>query len=104
MSRIVTSVSAICLFIGGTLALAIVLALVLLPQPTLPLSSCTDVGYVGGPPGGFEYEGYSWLWLEYSPDGGVNRCGTPIVSVAVGLLVVGGVLFGIDRRTQSFDR
>ncbi|ADD04296.1 uncharacterized protein Nmag_0711 [Natrialba magadii ATCC 43099] len=100
MSRLVTTVSSTCLFIGGMLTLAIVLALVLLPQPVLPFSACTDVGYVGGPPGGFEYEGYRWLWLEYSPDGGVNRCGTPIVSVAVGLLVVGGVLRGIDRRTQ----
>lgn len=82
-----------CLLSGGLVAIFIALSF-----PELPLSSCTDVGYSGTePPGGFEYDEFYWGVLGYSPDGGVNRCDTPIVTVAVGLLGVGGGMLGKER-------
>ncbi len=82
---------------GVFLAGVIALAFLLLSTPVLPLSSCTDVGYVDGPPGGFEYYAYSWIWMEYSPDGGVNRCSTSIVTITVGLFAIGSGILGIER-------
>ncbi|WP_049914981.1 hypothetical protein [Natrialba taiwanensis] len=70
---------------GGLVAISIALSF-----PELPLTSCTDVGYSGaGPPGGFEYDEFYVGVVGYLPNGGVNRCDTPIVTVAVGLLGVG---------------
>lgn len=40
------------ILIGGVLAAVIVLTF-----PELPSTYCTDVGYRGDPPGGFEYYG-----------------------------------------------
>ncbi|SDQ55347.1 hypothetical protein [Natronobacterium texcoconense] len=69
--------------------------------PELPLSACTDVGYPGDePPGGFEYYEFYLGWMAYSPDGGVNRCETPIVTIAVALLAVGGALRGLEYRSR----
>lgn len=73
-------------------------ALIALSFPELPLSSCTDVGYSGDePPGGFEFYEIHLGWIGYSPDGGVNRCDSPIVIIAVGLLGVGSATLGVDR-------
>ncbi|QFU83333.1 hypothetical protein [Natronorubrum aibiense] len=72
--------------------------LIAVSVPELPLSSCTDVGYAGDePPGGFVY--YEWYlgWLGNSPDGGVNRCDTPIVTIALGLLALGSAMLGLER-------
>ena len=78
---------------GGLLAIYIALSF-----PELPLSSCTDVGYSGTePPGGFEYYGFYLGWIGYSPDGGINRCDTPIVTIAVGLLAIGSGSLAIER-------
>ncbi|WP_440766278.1 hypothetical protein [Natronorubrum sp. DTA7] len=78
---------------GGLLAIFIVLSV-----PELPLSSCTDVGYSGTePPGGFEYYEFYLGWVAYSPDGGVNRCDTPVVTIAVGLLALGSGILAVDR-------
>ena len=88
-----TLVAAGCLLSGGLLA-----ALIPLSFPQFPLSSCTDVGYSGAePPGGFEFYEFHFGWVGYSPDGGVNRCDTPIVSIAVGLLGIGSAILGVDR-------
>lgn len=63
-----------------------------------PVSSCTDVGYTGNePPGGFEFYEFHLGWMWYSPDGGVNRCDTPIVAIAVGLPAIGSASLGYDR-------
>ncbi|AFZ74131.1 hypothetical protein [Natronobacterium gregoryi] len=91
-----TTIATGFLLTGVFLCAAIAFAFFLLPRPELPLSACTDVGYAGDS-GGFEYYEYSWLWVAYSPDGGVNRCSTPIVTIAVGCFVVGSSLLGIER-------
>ena len=83
---------------GFLLSGGLVVALIALSFPELPLSSCTDVGYSGDePPGGFEFYEFYLGWIGYSPDGGVNRCDTPIVTIAVGLLGIGSTILGIDR-------
>ncbi|ELZ16786.1 hypothetical protein C477_14273 [Haloterrigena salina JCM 13891] len=67
----------------------------------MPVSSCTDVGYTGsGPPGGFEFYGFHRGWAVYSPDGGVNRCDTPIVTIAVALLGIGSASLGYERSQR----
>lgn len=43
-------------------------------SPFLFTAGCTDVGYTGEPPGGFELQGFTGLTVTYSPDGGVNTC------------------------------
>ncbi len=83
---------------GFLLSEGLVVALIALFFPEIPLSACTDVGYTGDePPGGFEFYEFYLGWMGYSPDGGVNRFDTPIVTIAVGLLAVGGTILGIDR-------
>ncbi|SIS06322.1 hypothetical protein [Natronorubrum thiooxidans] len=84
------------LLIGGLLAVLIALSF-----PELPLSSCTDVGYSGDePPGGFEYYEFYLGWIGYSPDGGVNRCDTPSVTIAGGCISLGSVILALDRRKR----
>ena len=41
-------------------------------SPFLLTTTCSDVGYAGEPPGGFELLGFTGLTVTYSPDGGVN--------------------------------
>jgi len=36
--------------------------------------ACSDAGYQGDPPGGFEVIGYEDGRLLYTPDGGINTC------------------------------
>ncbi len=80
------------ILIGGVLAAVIVLTF-----PELPSTYCTDVGYRGDPPGGFEYYGYSGISMVYSPDGGVNRCDTPIVTYAIASVAIGCGVLGFER-------
>ncbi|ELY43712.1 hypothetical protein [Natronorubrum sulfidifaciens] len=83
---------------GLLLSSGVLAALIAISFPELPLSSCTDVGYVGDePPGGFVYYEFYLGWLGYSPDGGVNRCDTPIVTIALGLLALGSAMLGLER-------
>ncbi|MFA9424920.1 hypothetical protein [Natronorubrum sp. A-ect3] len=83
---------------GMVLSAGLVAALIAVSFPELPLSSCTDVGYTGDePPGGFVYYEFYLGWLGYSPDGGVNRCDTPIVTIAAGLFGLGSAILGLER-------
>ncbi len=83
---------------GFLLSGGLVATVVALSFPELPLSSCTDVGYSGTePPGGFEFYEFYLGWVGYSPDGGVNRCDTPIVTIAAGLLGIGSAILGVGR-------
>lgn len=96
MPKLRTLFAAGLLLSGGLLAVLIALSF-----PELPLSSCTDVGYSGDePPGGFEYYEFSLGWLGYSPDGGVNRCDTPVVTIAVGFIGLGSAILGLGRRKR----
>jgi hypothetical protein len=82
------------LFCGGLLTVSLTFAF-----PELP-GTCTDIAYAGeGSPGGFEFYGFDLLVMEYSPDGGVNHCRTPYVSLAFGLLGLGGAVLAADRHT-----
>jgi len=84
--------------VGFLLSGGLVAVVIALSFPELPLSSCTDVGYSGDePPGGFEFYEFHFGWIGYSPDGDVNRCDTPIVTIAVGLLGIGSAILGVDR-------
>ncbi len=79
----------------------VIAALIAISFPELPLSSCTDVGYTSDePPGGFEFYDFYLGWIGYSPDGGINRCDTPVVTIAVGLFGIGSSILGIDRWRQ----
>ncbi|WP_126661057.1 hypothetical protein [Haloterrigena salifodinae] len=87
-------VVAVACLSGGLL----VATLIALSFPELPVSTCTDIGYTGnGPPDGFEFYEFHRGWMGYSPDGGVNRCDTPIVAIAVALLGIGSASLGYDR-------
>ena len=83
---------------GFLLSGSLVTVLIALSFPELPLSACTDVGYSGDePPGGFEFYEFYFGFIGYSPDGGVNRCDTPIVTIAVGLLSIGSAILVVDH-------
>lgn len=56
-----------------TVLVAVGLVLISL-SPFLLTTTCSDVGYVGESPGGFELRGVTGLTVTYSPDGGVNTC------------------------------
>lgn len=76
--------------VGFLLGGVVAVVCIAISFPELPLSTCIDVGYTGDePPGWFEFYEFHLGWMGYSPDGGANRCDTPIVTVAVGLLAVG---------------
>lgn len=61
---------------------------------------CTNVGYHGEPPGGFEFRGIEGLSIVYTPDGGVNTCKIGLLSAGapVGLAVLGIGLIVVSRK------
>lgn len=73
----------------GVLILGIVLAIV--GFVTGGSVACTDVGYYGEKPGGFELYGIEGEWIQYTMDGGVNTCSTPmsVLLVPIGIVVAG---------------
>lgn len=90
---------------GFLLSGGFVTVLIALSFPELPHSACTMAGYGGDdPPSGFKFyefylgrNGLYFVGMGYSRDGGVNRCDTPIVTIPIGLLAIGGAILGIDR-------
>ena len=55
-------------------ALLVIGLLLISIGPFILTTTCSDVGYTGEPPGGFELLGFTGLTVTYSPDGGVNTC------------------------------
>jgi len=77
--------------------------LIAISFPELPLSTCTDVGWPDPDerPGGFGFYEFQFrILMRYSPDGGVNDCVTPVVTIAVTLLAIGSVIAGVDHWNQ----
>jgi len=69
--------------------------------PRLPMYMCTQIGYFGPPPGGFEIHSIGWD-IVYTPDG-VNHCRTPMYMVLIpaGLFGIGSLLLGAGLVTND---
>lgn len=76
--------------VGGTL-FAVGLVVFVCSVLTGATAGCSAVGYVGEPPGGFEFVGFDGLEIVYTPDGGVNTCTMEFgyVFAPVGLVTLG---------------
>lgn len=79
---------------------------ILITQTTVG-TVCTNVGYHGEPPGGFEFSGIEvesgglvGFSIVYTPDGGVNTCKIGLLSASapVGLVVLGIGFVAASRK------
>ena len=78
------------------IALLVIGLLLISISPFLLTTTCSDVGYTGEPPGGFELFGFTGLTVTYSPDGGVNTCTAGLGPIYLPLGII-CVVFSLRR-------